>query len=86
MLYRSFLYMDENAIRSTRGIHDHPVRIPWIDERATLTAFYSMIRVEAAEIFCAGSNGFSELQSGLDTLKVPEGSYIFQAIALIVLW
>jgi hypothetical protein len=68
VLYRTFLYLDENAIRSTRGIHDHPVRMPWIDQRATLTTFLSrssMARIEAAEIYCADSNGFSELLSGL---------------------
>jgi hypothetical protein len=68
VLYRSFLYLDENAIRSTRGIHDHAVRMPWIDQRATLTTFLSrssMVRIEAAELFRADSNGFSELPSGL---------------------
>ena len=86
MLYRSFLYLDGNAIRSTRGIYNHPVRNSLDDQRSTLTTFYSILRVEAAEIFYADSNGFSELQSGLGTLKAPDGAYIFQAIALIVLW
>jgi hypothetical protein len=46
-----------------------------------------MVRIEAVEIFCAGNNGVSELQSGLDIpllSKVPEGAYIFQTIALII--